>query len=39
MMTDNNNNDDLQPIRLLVGRNGWGTGVHPDARLCLSVGL
>jgi ribosomal protein L11 methyltransferase len=27
--------DDLQPIRLLVGRNGWGTGVHPTTRLCL----
>ena len=23
------------PIRLLVGRNGWGTGVHPTTRLCL----
>ena len=22
-------------IRLLVGRNGWGTGVHPSTRLCL----
>jgi len=22
-------------IRLLVGRNGWGTGVHPTTRLCL----
>jgi hypothetical protein len=35
---DNDNdsiNDDLQPIRLLVGRNGWGTGVHPTTRLCL----
>jgi ribosomal protein L11 methylase PrmA len=27
--------DDLVPIRLLVGRNGWGTGVHPTTRLCL----
>jgi hypothetical protein len=23
------------PIRMLVGRNGWGTGVHPTTRLCL----
>ncbi|KAL7567934.1 hypothetical protein ACA910_019646 [Epithemia clementina (nom. ined.)] len=22
-------------IRLLLGRNGWGTGVHPSTRLCL----
>jgi SAM-dependent methyltransferase len=28
-------NDGLFPIRLLVGRNGWGTGVHPTTRLCL----
>jgi ribosomal protein L11 methyltransferase len=27
--------DSLFPIRLLVGRNGWGTGVHPTTRLCL----
>lgn len=27
--------DGLVPIRLLVGRNGWGTGVHPTTRLCL----
>lgn len=27
--------DFLVPIRLLVGRNGWGTGVHPTTRLCL----
>lgn len=28
--------DDPQiPIRLLVGRNGWGSGVHPTTRLCL----
>lgn len=27
--------DGLLPIRLLVGRNGWGTGVHPTTRLCL----
>jgi ribosomal protein L11 methyltransferase len=34
---ENNNNDDdkYPPIRLLVGRNGWGTGVHPTTRLCL----
>ena len=25
----------LHPIRLLLGRNGWGTGVHPTTRLCL----
>lgn len=23
------------PVRLLVGRNGWGTGIHPTTRLCL----
>ncbi|EJK63158.1 hypothetical protein THAOC_16202 [Thalassiosira oceanica] len=23
------------PIYLLLGRNGWGTGVHPTTRLCL----
>jgi SAM-dependent methyltransferase len=28
-------NPDILPIRLLVGRNGWGTGVHPTTRLCL----
>jgi SAM-dependent methyltransferase len=28
-------NPDVLPIRLLVGRNGWGTGVHPTTRLCL----
>lgn len=27
--------DNDMPIRLLVGRNGWGTGVHPTTRLCL----
>jgi ribosomal protein L11 methylase PrmA len=27
--------DDYYHIRLLVGRNGWGTGVHPTTRLCL----
>lgn len=30
-----NSDDDLFPIRLLLGRNGWGTGVHPTTRLCL----
>jgi len=25
----------LIPIRLLLGKNGWGTGVHPTTRLCL----
>ena len=23
------------PIRLFMGRNGWGSGVHPPTRLCL----
>jgi 2-polyprenyl-3-methyl-5-hydroxy-6-metoxy-1,4-benzoquinol methylase len=32
---DTTNHDPLIPIRLLVGRNGWGTGVHPTTRLCL----
>ena len=32
---DNNDPLSLLPIRLLVGRNGWGTGVHPTTRLCL----
>jgi hypothetical protein len=27
--------DSIFPIRLFVGRNGWGTGVHPTTRLCL----
>jgi len=27
--------DTKHQIRLLVGRNGWGTGVHPTTRLCL----
>lgn len=27
--------DSLTPVRLLLGRNGWGTGVHPTTRLCL----
>lgn len=36
----NNNNDNNScyeeyPIYLLLGRNGWGTGVHPTTRLCL----
>ena len=40
MATDSlKTNDELDgdyfPIRLLVGRNGWGTGVHPTTRLCL----
>ena len=29
------NDDDLYPIYLFLGRNGWGTGVHPTTRLCL----
>lgn len=29
------NSDDLYPIYLFLGRNGWGTGVHPTTRLCL----
>lgn len=28
-------NDEEIPIYLLLGRNGWGTGVHPTTRLCL----
>ena len=36
---DENDNEEQEeyyyPIRLLVGRNGWGTGVHPTTRLCL----
>ena len=33
---NNDENDSLYPpIRLLVGRNGWGTGVHPTTRLCI----
>ena len=27
--------DNVIPIKLLLGRNGWGTGVHPTTRLCL----
>jgi len=27
--------DDLMPIRLLLARNGWGSGTHPTSRLCL----
>lgn len=30
-----NNDDGLYPIYLYLGRNGWGTGVHPTTRLCL----
>lgn len=30
-----NDDDDLYPIYLYLGRNGWGTGVHPTTRLCL----
>ena len=33
--TTSKNDDDLLSIRLLLGRNGWGTGVHPTTRLCL----
>lgn len=33
--TDHLLSRDEYPIRLLVGRNGWGTGVHPTTRLCL----
>ena len=33
---DQSNDDDgLYPIYLYLGRNGWGTGVHPTTRLCL----
>ena len=28
--------DTQYQIRLLVGRNGWGTGVHPTTSLCLN---
>jgi len=27
--------DEKTLIRLLVGRNGWGTGVHPTTRMCM----
>lgn len=27
--------DGLYPIYLYLGRNGWGTGVHPTTRLCI----
>mmetsp|Transcript_4737 Transcript_4737/g.9154 ORF Transcript_4737/g.9154 Transcript_4737/m.9154 type:complete len:335 (-) Transcript_4737:187-1191(-) len=30
-----NIDDGFYPIYLLLGRNGWGTGVHPTTRLCL----
>ncbi len=33
--TDSSFADGVRSIRLLVGRNGWGTGVHPTTRLCL----
>jgi len=29
------NGDAALTIKLLLGRNGWGTGVHPTTRLCL----
>ncbi|KAL7554259.1 hypothetical protein ACHAWF_017678 [Thalassiosira exigua] len=34
---DENGTDDdgRHRVRLLLGRNGWGTGVHPTTRLCL----
>ena len=32
---ESNRNDELYPIYLYLGRNGWGTGVHPTTRLCL----
>ena len=31
----NKDDGDYYPIYLLLGRNGWGTGVHPTTRLCL----
>jgi ribosomal protein L11 methylase PrmA len=34
-MMDSSFADGVRSIRLLVGRNGWGTGVHPTTRLCL----
>jgi ribosomal protein L11 methylase PrmA len=34
--TDQLDKDGTTPtVRLLVGRNGWGTGVHPTTRLCV----
>jgi ribosomal protein L11 methylase PrmA len=34
--TDEMGKDGTTPtVRLLVGRNGWGTGVHPTTRLCV----
>jgi precorrin-6B methylase 2 len=32
---DDKKHDGYFPVRLLLGRNGWGTGVHPTTRLCL----
>ena len=32
---EDSSDDTHFPVRLLVGRNGWGTGVHPTTRLCL----
>ena len=34
-MNETTTNDYYIPIKLLVGRNGWGTGVHPTTRLCV----
>ena len=31
----NKDDGDYYPIYLLLGLNGWGTGVHPTTRLCL----
>ena len=32
---ENNAHRSYIPIKLFVGRNGWGTGVHPTTRLCI----
>uniref|UniRef100_A0A7S2M2C6 ETFB lysine methyltransferase n=1 Tax=Skeletonema marinoi TaxID=267567 RepID=A0A7S2M2C6_9STRA len=32
---DDDDDDEFYPIYLYLGRNGWGTGVHPTTRLCL----
>mmetsp|Transcript_27854 Transcript_27854/g.39141 ORF Transcript_27854/g.39141 Transcript_27854/m.39141 type:complete len:315 (-) Transcript_27854:133-1077(-) len=34
-IADKSEHDDEFQIKLLAGRNGWGTGVHPTTRLCI----
>lgn len=34
-IVENDNDNDIKTIRLLLGRNGWGTGIHPTTRLCI----